>query len=948
MSELFLKPEQGASPKPAMGACCSCCCRKSKEEEEDRKFKKGGDNDLSNGPVTKRSCTDLWCLIVLLAAWVAYVVVTMAGLQDGVPSKLYLPRDYSGAYCNLEENWNSGPNLKGFEFLSYTMNATATTDLIVKQLLCSSAVSDFFSTSYGSSSTEYNEYLCACCLTPCARCEGSFDVGGDLTSGDLESTVTSKLADLKGSTNPSSLFSGGGANGDIFTDMWSQATKYFNLVCLSSCSVSFDSVNSTTDTAIREWTYTMSDDSPMKVYWEALKTTGPTYIQDTITSQFKFKALPTSLCPYSAEKCIPMPGVEFKELYAGYCSFQMSAAVVDAMGSAATAVFESSGLASFQDSSTETFGKWMGDFEKSLPAFVLVAFLSFLIGFIFMVLLRFLIRPCVWFAVFLVLLKLCVGGGLCWVRSKQCAGAGLFETGQQVAVAVAVTATTAASNAVSGQSTSEAFTGDGADYRGVQSRTKMGYSCEVWGEGAAAAYTSTTYPSSGLVDNNFCRNPYNTNDINKAATIWCFTTDTSVKWQTCTPVGVIAPECTDGYAITNNDVRTLLEICAYVLWVLAAIYCLLVCCLLDRIRLAIAVNQVAAIFVKDTPRILIVPAIQAGIGILWILLWALSVSFLVSQVPDGYTSKEAYLTYEEAYGTATTPGKCTDKWPTGSVYKSETCELINATVGYACWRCSPPRYIFDWRFFVSLFVFFWNNALNIAIGQCLIAGAVGVWFFTSNADKGSRRVIAQSTWNVFRYHLGSLAFGSFIIAVIQLIRAILKYYEKQAKQAKNRVLVLILKICGCLIWCFEKCVKFLNKNAYIQIALMGTNFCTSAKKAFFLILRNAFRFGTVAILGAMINVIGFLFIIAVSVALGYMILTGLYPEVAPAVSLVIYGCTAYVVAKLFMNVFGLAVDTTLQCFLACEEMDLHGDFVPSSMSRWLDKSKPIGADDGDD
>ena len=39
------------------------------------------------------------------------------------------------------------------------------------------------------------------------------------------------------------------------------------------------------------------------------------------------------------------------------------------------------------------------------------------------------------------------------------------------------------------------------------------------------------------------------------------------------------------------------------------------------------------------------------------------------------------------------------------------------------------------------------------------------------------------------------------------------------------------------------------RNAYIQIALMGTNFCTSAKKAFFLILRNAFRFGTVAILG---------------------------------------------------------------------------------------------------
>jgi hypothetical protein len=33
-----------------------------------------------------------------------------------------------------------------------------------------------------------------------------------------------------------------------------------------------------------------------------------------------------------------------------------------------------------------------------------------------------------------------------------------------------------------------------------------------------------------------------------------------------------------------------------------------------------------------------------------------------------------------------------------------------------------------------------------------------------------------------------------------------------------------------------------------------------------------------------------------------------------------------------LNVFGMAVDSTLQCFLACEEMGLGGDFVPSAMS----------------
>lgn len=82
----------------------------------------------------------------------------------------------------------------------------------------------------------------------------------------------------------------------------------------------------------------MSDDNGMKPYWEALKASGcqprasleasvhprPSYIQTTINSQFKFKALPQSVCPYSPSYCIPFPGVEFSELYYGYCSFSMS------------------------------------------------------------------------------------------------------------------------------------------------------------------------------------------------------------------------------------------------------------------------------------------------------------------------------------------------------------------------------------------------------------------------------------------------------------------------------------------------------------------------------------------------------------------------------------------------------------------------------------------------
>merc|ERR1712070_341341 len=102
--------------------------------------------------------------------------------------------------------------------------------------------------------------------------------------------------------------------------------------------------------------------------------------------------------------------------------------------------------------------------------------------------------------------------------------------------------------------------------------------------------------------------------------------------------------------------------------------------------------------------------------------------------------------------------------------------------------------------------------------------------------------------------------------------------EKQASAAKNRVLVLVLKALQCCIWCFEKCLKYLNKNAYIQIALVGKGFCTSAKAAFFLIFRNMARFGAVAMLGSIIYYVGIVFITVGTTVLGYFLLKALHPE----------------------------------------------------------------------
>jgi hypothetical protein len=358
--------------------------------------------------------------------------------------------------------------------------------------------------------------------------------------------------------------------------------------------------------------------------------------------------------------------------------------------------------------------------------------------------------------------------------------------------------------------------------------------------------------------------------------------------------------------------------------------------------LAINLNCVAAQFVQHTPLILTIPIVQSIIGILWQLLWAFCAAFIISQVADDYVP-DGYYSYYDAAGETNTESKCMGKWPMGGVWKDEEDCGANAP---NCFRCYPPRYIvMNGIFEFAFFSYLWNNAFGIAVGQCVIAGAVAVWFFTENSMKGKKAVIRTSLYNTFRFHTGSLAFGAFILAVVQFIRYLMKYFEKQAEAQKNRVMVIILKVVQCCIWCFEQCIKFLNKNAYIQVAMRGTNFCTSAKKAFQIIMANLLRFGTVAVLGYVVACIGYLFIMAATVVSGYFILKGLHPDMSPTIPIIMYAMLSYTVGVLFMNVFGMAVDTCLQCVIFAEEKGILDSNCPPQLKDILHAKKTSGDDD---
>ncbi|XP_048763229.2 choline transporter-like protein 1 isoform X2 [Ostrea edulis] len=166
-----------------------------------------------------------------------------------------------------------------------------------------------------------------------------------------------------------------------------------------------------------------------------------------------------------------------------------------------------------------------------------------------------------------------------------------------------------------------------------------------------------------------------------------------------------------------------------------------------------------------------------------------------------------------------------------------------------------------------IFGLLWISAFIVACQDFVIASAVATWYF--KRDKSSLGFpILTGIWRVLRYHMGSIAFGSFIIALVRLARVILAYIQSRLRGKSGEVVDFILKVLQCCLWCFEKFLAYLNRNAYIEIAIFGHSFCTGAKKAFMLLLENILRVAAINSVGTFVLFLGKLTTVAVVLIVG--------------------------------------------------------------------------------
>ena len=149
-----------------------------------------------------------------------------------------------------------------------------------------------------------------------------------------------------------------------------------------------------------------------------------------------------------------------------------------------------------------------------------------------------------------------------------------------------------------------------------------------------------------------------------------------------------------------------------------------------------------------------------------------------------------------------------------------------------------------WQIAVSVFSFFWIVELLTAVFDYVIIVGVASWYFTSTHSKPGRFSVMRGLWWSIRYNLGSLALGSFLLAVIWTLRVVFEYIEGKIKGLgeNNQMMNCIRNGVRCCLDCCHRFIKFLNHNAYIQVCLTGNNFCSSAMAAFILALKNSGSF----------------------------------------------------------------------------------------------------------
>lgn len=200
----------------------------------------------------------------------------------------------------------------------------------------------------------------------------------------------------------------------------------------------------------------------------------------------------------------------------------------------------------------------------------------------------------------------------------------------------------------------------------------------------------------------------------------------------------------------------------------------------------------------------------------------------------------------------------------------------------------------------------------------IVICGVCTWYFTSTQDsQGHFRLYTGFSWGLL-FNFGSIAFGALVISPCWFFRMVFEWLGNQlAEPTYNPISKSLAVGCGCCLSCFHRFVKFLDENAYIQVALTCDPLCTAAYSAFCLALKNSSTFLITNGIGTIMRFLGRVSICIANTFIGYLIIDrvgDLNKDIDnPIVILAVIFLISFAISSVFMDIYAVISLTILQC-----------------------------------
>jgi len=277
----------------------------------------------------------------------------------------------------------------------------------------------------------------------------------------------------------------------------------------------------------------------------------------------------------------------------------------------------------------------------------------------------------------------------------------------------------------------------------------------------------------------------------------------------------------------------------------------------------------------------------------------------------------------------------TKTMPTNTYDTCSACGSLDSLLGstYEKYNWNPT---FDGYAVYMLFILFFVVEFLKYFWYLWVSCAFAEWYFSlwaeddgddwkergSRPDQLSHWPVTQAFFRTFIYHMGTIAFAAFILAVVETIQAVFMWIHRRVFESGNPLAKCIACTIACVLKCLECCVRYMGKIALNYCAIFGTPFCPSSSRALTLVTKNIVVVAAINVVNRYVTFLGrwgitigaaniSFFVLAVSTSTVSLDMSN-YALVALWVLMLFL---SYVISSVVLGIYDIGVDQIMMCFL---------------------------------